>query len=240
MESPIRVQADLSKGLNAWLTLLPEGMRAVGNRLTEEYDHWRDSRRMRNIVTAVEIAVPDMDQDATSPDDDWLTEWFDLASKRSTPDWQKAMAKMLASESNAPGTVPLRYFVDMARLDKAVIDEFGKVCGYYLPSIKDICQDDPNPSDILLDANLVRTRSFGFVIPIRKKEQYKRLYVPCPGEDIYIQNGDYNLPAGNSKLTNFGSFVYSLLDPKPPPAPGLADSVRALWKDYLYEEDAAE
>ena len=239
MESPIRVQADLTEGITAFLRLVPDGMRAVGERLTEEYDYRRDSRRMRNITTAAALAVPDMGKDATAPDDDWLTEWFDLASKRSHPDWQKAMAKMLTYESNAPNSVPLRYFTDMARLDKDVIDEFKKYCGYYVDEIDNIVKNDGAIPRFIAEANLVTRTSLGVDLHLRQSGN-EPLPVRAAGEIIRIKNGEYRLPVGTIRLTNFGQFVYSLLDPKPPPAPGLADSLRALWKDHLYEGNPAE
>ena len=241
MESPIRVQADLTEGITAFLRLVPDGMRAVGERLTEEYDYRRDSRRMRNITTAAALAVPDMDKDATAPDDDWLTEWFDLASKRSHPDWQKAMAKMLTYESNAPNSVPLRYFTDMARLDKDVMDEFREFCGYYVGDLEAIVRRDDAKANFIIEANLVSYILFqDWHIEIHKAENVRFLHLAVADEIIRIKNGGFKLPIGNVHLTNFGRFVYSLLDPKPPPAPGLADSLRALWKDHLYEGNPAE
>lgn len=241
MESPIKIHADLTEGINAFLRLIPDGMRAVGERLTEEYDYRRDSRRMRNITTAAALAVPDMDKDATAPDDDWLTEWFDLASKRSHPDWQKAMAKMLAYESNAPNSVPLRYFSDMARLDKDVMDEFMAYCGYYVEAIGDIVKETKLSPIFIAEANLVTylgTATVIFITHPRGNRPY--LCFQVAGEIIRIKNSKYEVQTGQIKLTNFGRFVYSLLDPKPPPAPGLADSLRALWKDHLYEGNPAE
>ena len=241
MESPIKIHADLTEGINAFLLLFPDGMRAVGERLAEEYDYRRDSRRMRNIATAAALAVPDMDKGATAPDDDWLTEWFDLASKRNYPDWQKAIAKMLAYESNVPGTVPLRYFVDMARLDKDVMEEFMEYCEYYVGAMDDIVRNDKFMPILITEANLVtHTGAAHMDLQIFTHENASALEVTIAGESILIRNDTYTLPIGRIQLTNFGRFVYSLLDPKPPPAPGLADSLRALWENHLYEGNPAE
>ena len=89
---PIKASEDLWNGLNAIMRLIPDTARDVGARLMEEHGVWQGTRRMRNIAAATALAVPEMNADATAPDDDWLSEWFDLAGKRSHQDWQDALA----------------------------------------------------------------------------------------------------------------------------------------------------
>ena len=230
------IKADLSESLNNVVSMLPDALRAVGARLTEEYDYRRDQRRMRNIVNAADLALPDINEDATAPDDDWMTEWFDLASKRSYADWQKAMGKMLASEANEPGSVPLRYFVDMARLDKQVLDEFKEYCAWYVHGLGEIVREGTRVPHYIAEANLIE---YGIAIRTRRMQKApiaaEFLTTNINGEIIRMRNEDYDLPMGNYWLTNFGKFVYGLLDPKPPLSPELAPSLRELWKDLLYE-----
>lgn len=241
MASPIRITADLSDSLNNILNLAPDGMRAFGERLMEERDDWRDSRRMRNIAAAAVLAVPEMNADATAPDDDWLSEWFDLASKRSHQDWQHALAKMLAIESNAPGSAPLRYFTDMARLDNRVIAEFKQYCGYIIDDRVDIVKNNANEPRLIVEANLVRyTAPMHLTLSIAKRENILAQYFRAAGETIRVKNDNYKLPTGNIQVTNFGRFVYSLLDPKPPPAPDLVASLREMWREHLYDGNVAE
>ncbi len=232
----IPVKADLSESLNNVVSLLPDALRAVGGRLTEEYDYRRDQRRMHNIVNAAELALPDFGKNPTAPDDDWMTEWFDLASKRSYADWQKAMGKMLASEVNEPGSVPLRYFVDMARLDKQVLDEFAEYCGWYVPGLGEIVRSGQGVPRYIDEANLIEHVLFGRSKPLDKPTTGWR-FADINGEIILLRNEAYNLPIGDYCLTNFGKFVYGLLDPKPPLSPELAPGLRELWKDYLYKDD---
>lgn len=232
------VKADLSESINNWLNLFPDGARAVGVRLMEEYDYRRDQRRMHNIVNAANLALPDIGENATAPDDDWMTEWFDLASKRSYADWQKAMGKMLASEVNEPGSVPLRYFVDMARLDKQVMDEFAEYCGWYVSDLAQIVRKGTRIPRYIGEANLIEHSAVGRSFHILKRPiAEKFLTTDINGEITRIRNEDCDLPIGNYWLTNFGKFVYGLLDPKPPLSPELAPSLRELWKAYLYEGD---
>ena len=233
----IPVKADLSESLNNVVNLLPDALRAVGGRLTEEYDYRRDQRRMGNIVDAAELALPDIGEDPTAPDDDWMTEWFDLASKHSYADWQKAMGKMLASEVNEPGSVPLRYFVDMARLDKQVLDEFAEYCGWYVPGLREIVREGRIVPRYICDANLIEHEAFGRTLTIGEATTVWR-FANINGEIIRLRNEAFDLPIGSYCLTNFGKFVYGLLDPKPPLSPELAPSLRELWKDYLYKDDA--
>lgn len=241
MASPIRVTADLSEGLNAILRLIPDGARAVGERLMEEWDDRRDSRRMRNIAAAAVLAVPEMNADATAPDDDWLSEWFDLASKRSHQDWQHAIAKMLSNESNAPGSVPLRYFTDMARLDKDVLDLFRAYCGYYVSDLGDIVKTERTFTYTLIaGANLVFHHDRPTVFHIHQRSNALYQSVDVSGRRILIKNGKYELPMGNIRLTDFGRFIYSLLDHPPPQAPDQMESLREMWKEHLYEGDLAE
>lgn len=232
------VKADLSESLNNVVNLLPDALRAVGERLTEEYDYRRDQRRMHNIVDAANLALPDIGENPTAPDDDWMTEWFDLASKRSYADWQKAMGKMLASEVNEPGAVPLRYFVDMARLDKQVLDEFAEYCGWYVTSLREIVRKGTRIPRYIGEANLIEHGALGRSVLISEAPiTAKFLVTSINGEIIRTRNAECDLPIGNYWLTNFGKFVYELLDPKPPLSPELAPSLRELWKDYLYEGD---
>lgn len=228
------IKADLSESLNNWLNLLPDGARAIGERFMEERDYRRDQRRMHNIVNAAYLALPDIDENATAPDDDWMTEWFDLAGKRSRADWQKAMGKMLASEANEPGAVPLRYFVDMARLDKQVLDEFREYCGWYVPELGEVVRTGQGVPRYVCEANLIRHSLFGSSKPLDKPTTGSRI-TNINGELIRLRDEAYNLPIGDYSLTNFGKFVYGLLDPKPPLSPELATSLRELWKDLLYE-----
>ena len=234
------VKADLSESLNKVVSLLPDALRAVGGRLTEEYDYRRDRRRMHNIVNAAELALPDIGENPTAPDDDWMTEWFDLASKRSYADWQKAMGKMLASEVNEPGSVPLRYFVDMARLDKQVLDEFAEYCGWYVSGLDQIVREGTRIPRYIGEANLIEHGGLGRNLHILESPTSTEFLITnINGEIIRIRNEDCDLPIGNYWITNFGKFVYGLLDPKPPLSPVLAPGLRELWKDYLYKDDAA-
>ena len=216
MQSPIRVTADLSEGLNALLLLIPNGVKAIGERLTEEYDYRRDTRRMRNIANAAALAIPEIKETATAPDDDWMTEWFDLASKRSYQEWQHAMGKMLANETNEPGSVPLRYFVDMARLDKEVIEEFRHYCGWYVPEYRIIARKSTNVPRHIVQANLVEHSPIFYSIHIHKLTNQEKHTIEATGEIISLRNEEQDIPVGNHKITEFGRFLYTLLDPKPP------------------------
>ena len=234
MESPVRVQADLSEGVNAWLCAPIDAARAIGTRLMEEWDYRRDSRRMRNIMESASLALPEIEDVSTAPDDDWMTEWFDLASKRSYQEWRHAMAKMLANEANEPGSVPLRYFVDMARLDKRVVEEFKEYCAWYVHPFHQIVKQDRKIPIYICEANLVTNLMMGYNQPISMHGDLPCIPVIIDRQCVYIKNADYDLPMGNFRLTNFGEFVYNLLDPKPPLAPDLLQSLFDIWKDHLY------
>ena len=240
MESPVRIQVDLSESFNNWLNSPIDALRAIGERGMEEWDYRRDQRRMRNIENAANAALPDIGENPTVPDDDFLNEWFDLASKRSYADWQKALGKMLASEINEPGSVPLRYFVDMARLDKQVLDEFRAYCAWYVPGPNEVILNSLVIPRYVAGANLLEHSTFGNLrpLPVVPMGPYVRVTLPN-GEIIRLRNENADIPMGNNRLTEFGKFIYGLLDPKPPPSPELAQSLRELWKAHLYEGDVA-
>lgn len=240
MESPVRVEADITEGVNSWLTLLPEGIRAIGNRVMEGYDHWRSQRRAKNVMDTFSQAIPDIDETtAVVPEPDFLDEWVDLVSKRSDPGVQQLLAKAMAQEANTPGSVPLRHIVDMARLDKQVLDEFAEYCGWYVPGPNQVILDRPNIPRYVLGANLIEQSTFGHLQPIPtvdRRSPYVRVTL-TNGEIIFLRNEKANIPMGNNRLTEFGEFIYGLLDDKPDQSPGLASHLRELWKDYLYEGD---
>ena len=74
IESPIKVYADLTKGINAWLCAPIDAAGAVGTRLMRELDLRYEIRRIRNI----NLALPDRD--------DLMMECFDSANKRRYPE----------------------------------------------------------------------------------------------------------------------------------------------------------
>ena len=241
MESPVRVEADLTEGVNSWLTLLPEGIRAIGNRVMEGYDHWRSQRRAKNVMETFSKAVPDIEEaTAVAPEPDFLDEWVDLVSKRSDPGVQQLLAKAMAQEANNPGSVPLRHIVDMARLDKQVLDEFAEYCGWYIADLNQIVRKGTRIPRYMGEANLIEHSPLERSLHIPESPTSTGFLITnINGEIIRTRNEDCDLPLGNYWLTNFGKFVYGLLDPKPPLSPELVPGLRELWKDYLYEGDAA-
>ena len=233
MESPIRleVKADLTRSVESWATLVPDGLRAIGTRMVELFDYKRDSRRAENAIAVVEKAIPLMNEDAEAPDEDWLDEFLDLASKRSLADLQKMLANVLARESSTPGTIPQRYIQFMAAIDMEVVDEFIDFCQWVVPSIKQVVvNDDIFIPDALIEARLVEVFAVGHSISANRDVRHP-IIVGGVTHWFNFPRGT-NAPLGKYSLTSFGKLVFDLLDPKPTRSPEADEFLLTLWGPY--------
>ena len=91
-----------------------------------------ESKKQDNIESITEKAIPQLTSSSTPQDmdNDWIMNFFDKCRIISDEDMQILWAKILAGESNSPGTYSKRTVNSMASLDKRDAVLFAKLCGF--------------------------------------------------------------------------------------------------------------
>lgn len=123
-----KAEADASK-TKALIDLEIEDIqkRALNRLITEEI------KKQENIENITEKSFSSLDENATPEniEDDWLTNFFDKCKLISDKDMQTMWSKILAGESNNPGTFSKRTIELMSSLDKSdalLFNNFCKLC----------------------------------------------------------------------------------------------------------------
>lgn len=91
-----------------------------------------ESTKQNNIESITEQAIGQLNASSTPQDieDDWITNFFDKCRIISDEDMQALWAKILAGESNSPGTYSKRTINSLGSLDKADAELFMVLCGF--------------------------------------------------------------------------------------------------------------
>lgn len=91
-----------------------------------------ESKKQDNIESITEKAIGQLSPSSTPQDieDDWITNFFDKCRIISDEDMQLLWAKILAGESNAPGTYSKRIINALGSLDKAEAELFMLLCSF--------------------------------------------------------------------------------------------------------------
>ena len=94
--------------------------------------HYVKADEQRNMVAAVEKAVPQLTEDA-KPEDvepDWYRHFFNRQCSVSDSQMQEIWARILAGEANQPGSFSRRTLSVLSDLDKIEAEIFAKLCGF--------------------------------------------------------------------------------------------------------------
>ena len=91
-----------------------------------------EEQKQKNIESIAAQSLPLLLEEAKpeNMEKDWITNFFDKCRLVSDEEMQKAWAKILAGEANAPGTFSKRTINFMASLDKQDAVLFTKLCGF--------------------------------------------------------------------------------------------------------------
>ncbi|MFC1934969.1 DUF2806 domain-containing protein [Chloroflexota bacterium] len=91
-----------------------------------------ESKKQDNIESITEKAIGQLNASSTPRDieDDWITNFFDKCRIISDEDMQILWAKILAGESNLPGTYSKRIINSLGSLDKTDAESFMALCGF--------------------------------------------------------------------------------------------------------------
>lgn len=93
-----------------------------------------ESKKQSNIESITQKAIVDLNTSAHPHDieDDWITNFFDKCRIISDEEMQVLWGKILAGESNSPGTYSKRTINSLGSFDKTDAQLFAKVCSYHL------------------------------------------------------------------------------------------------------------
>ena len=110
----------------------PEAREGCSVVRTANYDAESISQYCKNIESIAAQSLPLLLEEAKpeNMEKDWITNFFDKCRLVSDEEMQKAWAKILAGEANAPGTFSKRTINFMASLDKQDAVLFTKLCGF--------------------------------------------------------------------------------------------------------------
>lgn len=89
-----------------------------------------ESKKQDNIESITEKAIGQLNASSTPQDieDDWITNFFDKCRIISDEDMQILWAKILAGESNSPGSYSKRTINSLGSLDKTDAESFMALC----------------------------------------------------------------------------------------------------------------
>jgi hypothetical protein len=203
-----------------------------------------EAKKQNNIESIIAKALPQVTEESKPLDveDDWIANFFDKCRLISDEDMQKLWAKVLAGESNQPGTFSKRTISVLAALDKSDAMMFTQLCGFNTglgPLIYDtehkIYQDrgiDFSSVSHLDTIGLINFSPLGYSrqnLPSRVTIGYfdAVIYIEFPNAEV----GSINL--GRVLLTNSGFQLSRLCDAKP--VEGFVDYVREKWKSLGYK-----
>jgi hypothetical protein len=91
-----------------------------------------EAKRQRNIEDITGKALPHLNDkaDPSKVEDDWITNFFDKCRIVSDDQMQGLWSRVLAGESNSPGTYSKRTVNFLSDLDKSDAEMFTRLCGF--------------------------------------------------------------------------------------------------------------
>lgn len=210
--------------------------RALGRFVVEE------AKKQDNIEKITEKAIPELENSATPQDveDDWITNFLDKCRIISDDEMQSLWAKVLAGESNSPGSYSKRTVNFLGSLDKGDARLFTALCGFawllgdVVPLIygfeEPIYKDqhiDFNTLSHLDDIGLV---NFNAVASFERVKLPKKTIVAYYGINLNVdfkKESDNRLELGNVLLTAMGQQLAPISGSKP--VDGFQDYVINKW-----------
>ncbi len=211
--------------------------RALGRFVVEE------AKKQDNIEKITEKAIPQLENSATPQDveDDWITNFLDKCRIISDDEMQSLWAKVLAGESNSPGSYSKRTVNFLGSLDKGDARLFTALCGFawllgdVVPLIYGFFEEpiyndqhiDFNTLSHLDDIGLV---NFDAVASFERVKLPKKAIVAYYGINLNVdfkKESDNRLELGNILLTAMGQQLAPISGSKP--VDGFQDYVINKW-----------
>ena len=209
-----------------------------------------ESKKQDNIESITEKAILQLNASSTPQDieDDWITNFFDKCRIVSDEDMQLLWSKVLAGESNSPGTFSKRTVNSLGSLDKKDAQLFTALCGFIwliegrlVPFIYHLPLSNNLPSDRTIYGNnkidfeaLAHLCSIGLISfePVgyyqnELNQQTDLSYYKTTVRVEFANPKNNELSCGNVLLTNVGKELAKVCASKP--VDGFADFIIKIF-----------
>jgi hypothetical protein len=206
-----------------------------------------EANRQKNIEDITAKALPQLndESDPSKVEDDWITNFFDKCRIVSDEEMQGLWSRVLAGESNSPGTYSKRTVNFLSDLDKSDAEMFSNLCGFgwiiekFIPLIYDEKQQIYNNNGIDLDSlshlesiGLIKFAGVGYyTLPILPKKFEVQYY----GTTLFLEmpkDSDNGIEIGKVMFTRIGQELAPICGSKP--IDGFLEYVTKKWKNSKY------
>ena len=210
-----------------------------------------EAQRQKNMEAVTAKAVAQLNEKAQpdSVEDDWLVNFFDKSRIVSDNEMQELWSRVLAGETNAPGTYSKRTVNFLSDLDKTEADLFTRLCGFVwmMGELNSLVFDEAaeiyNEQGVnfgslshLDSIGLVKFEGLaGFV----NQRLPKRFTVAYYGRRLTLEvskDANNRLNLGKAMLTRIGKELAPISGSKP--VEGFWEYVKNQWKEYLPKPEA--
>jgi hypothetical protein len=209
-----------------------------------------EAQRQQNIEDITAKALPQLEDkaDPDSIEDDWVTNFFDKSRIVSDDEMQGLWARVLAGESNAPGSYTKRTVNFLGDLDKTDAEMFAKLCGFgtmfagVSPLVFDVEHDIYNSNGVdfgtlshLVSIGLVQFNALAGFKRLGLPKKFAILYYGNPIALEMPKDKDNEIEIGKVMLTKIGEELAPICGSKP--VDGFMDFVKERWKKYMPNEE---
>jgi len=207
-----------------------------------------EAKRQENMEQITKKALPQLEEtsDPSKMDDDWVTNFFDKSRIVSDTEMQELWARVLAGESNSPGTYSKRTVNLLGDLDKKDAELFAVLCrfiwiiGRYTPLIFDIeapiYKDKGINFGTLSHLDSIGLIQFNGISGFKQKglpKTFNVAYCSQPLSLVMDKENDNELDIGKVLLTQVGSELATICHAKR--VDGFVDYVKDKWKQFIPE-----
>jgi hypothetical protein len=213
-----------------------------------------EANRQKNIEDITTKALPQLNANAdpSKVEDDWITNFFDKCRIVSDNEMQNLWSRVLAGESNSPGTYSKRTVNFLSDLDKNDAETFMHLCGFgwvignIVPLVYDVMNPIYNNQGInfnsLSHLDSIGLIQFDSLVGFRRISLPKKFPVLFYGTSIVLEmpkDSDNELEIGHVLLTRVGQELAPICGSKP--VDGFLEYVTKKWKELKYiPEDKTE
>ncbi len=206
-----------------------------------------EAKQQQNIEDITAKVLPQLNDkaDPSKVEDDWITNFFDKCRIVSDDEMQGLWSRVLAGESNSPGTYSKRTVNFLSDLDKRDAEMFTRLCGFgwmvgnVIPLIYDFKDPIYNNQGINFNS-LIHLESIG-LIQLNTFSNFMRLELPKRfpvlyyGKSIVLEmtkDTGNEIQIGKVVLTSVGQELMPICGSKP--VDGFWEYVIKKWKDLKY------
>jgi hypothetical protein len=213
-----------------------------------------EGKRQNNIESITAKALPQLNDksDPSKVEDDWITNFFDKCRIVSDVEMQGIWSRVLAGESNSPGTYSKRTVNFLSDLDKSDAELFTRLCGFvwifggFTPLIYEYQHQIYKDKGINFDSlshlesiGLIQFNSFGSYDLLDLPKRFTVIYYGTPIRLEMPQESGNVMDIGSVSLTRVGKELAPICGSKP--VDGFWEYVTKMWKDLKYiPEDNTE